>query len=56
VIDGMSCVSCAGRVERALTALDGVRDASVNLANGSARLDMTVSGDLPEVAATLDRV
>ncbi|SDY58767.1 heavy metal translocating P-type ATPase [Citreimonas salinaria] len=31
-IEGMSCASCAGRVERALTALPGVLDAQVNLA------------------------
>ncbi|ELT51228.1 heavy metal translocating P-type ATPase [Brucella intermedia] len=31
-IDGMTCASCVGRVERALKALDGVSDATVNLA------------------------
>ena len=29
-IDGMSCASCVGRVERALQKLDGVTDATVN--------------------------
>ncbi|MBZ2209748.1 heavy metal translocating P-type ATPase [Massilia soli] len=37
-IEGMSCMSCAGRVERALAALPGVRSVSVNLASESARL------------------
>ncbi|NBB84373.1 MAG: hypothetical protein GVY28_13335, partial [Alphaproteobacteria bacterium] len=31
-IDGMSCASCAGRVEAALARIAGVREASVNLA------------------------
>jgi copper chaperone CopZ len=31
-VEGMSCASCVGRVERALKAVPGVLDASVNLA------------------------
>jgi len=31
-IEGMTCASCVGRVERALTAISGVTDVSVNLA------------------------
>lgn len=31
-IDGMTCASCVGRVERALRAVPGVTEASVNLA------------------------
>ena len=31
-VDGMSCAACAGRVERALRAVPGVAEASVNLA------------------------
>ena len=31
-IEGMSCASCVGRIERALTAVNGVFEASVNLA------------------------
>ncbi len=37
-IEGMSCASCAGRVERALAAVPGVRSAAVNLASESARV------------------
>jgi len=37
-IEGMSCASCVARVERALRAVPGVADASVNLATGSATL------------------
>ncbi|MCJ2066560.1 heavy metal translocating P-type ATPase [Methylobacterium sp. J-088] len=38
VIDGMSCASCVGRVERALAAVPGVTEASVNLAAGRAAI------------------
>ena len=37
-VEGMSCASCVGRVERALAALPGVLSASVNLATGRAEL------------------
>lgn len=37
-IEGMSCANCAGRVEKALSALDGVSDASVNFALNSANV------------------
>lgn len=39
-ISGMSCASCVGRIEKALTKLGGVEQASVNLATETA----TVSG------------
>src|SRR5687768_15791632 len=35
-IGGMTCASCVGRVERALGKVDGVADASVNLATETA--------------------
>ncbi|MDO8306065.1 heavy-metal-associated domain-containing protein, partial [Herminiimonas sp.] len=37
-ISGMTCASCAGRVEKALRKVDGVLDASINLATDSARI------------------
>jgi len=37
-IEGMSCASCVGRVERALRAVPGVSEATVNLATGRARV------------------
>ena len=37
-IDGMTCASCAGRVERALRKVDGVSEVSVNLASERAHL------------------
>ena len=37
---GMTCASCVGRVEKALSAVPGVQSASVNLATESARVQM----------------
>jgi len=37
-IEGMTCASCVGRVERALMAVPGVTGAAVNLATGRARV------------------
>ncbi len=37
-VEGMTCASCVGRVERALQAVPGVVEASVNLATGRARV------------------
>ncbi|AHL76827.1 metal ABC transporter ATPase [Stutzerimonas stutzeri] len=39
-IDGMTCASCAGRVERALLKVPGVRSASVNLASERAHVEL----------------
>ncbi|WP_232631710.1 heavy metal translocating P-type ATPase [Methylobacterium sp. Leaf118] len=40
-VEGMSCASCTGRVERALSALPGARDVSVNLATHRASLALS---------------
>ncbi|HJV73208.1 MAG TPA: heavy metal translocating P-type ATPase [Noviherbaspirillum sp.] len=47
-IEGMTCASCVGRVEKALRKLDGVLDASVNLATESAHVRLN-AGLQPEV-------
>ncbi|WP_409302291.1 heavy metal translocating P-type ATPase [Pseudomonas sp. KCJK8993] len=39
-IGGMTCATCAGRVERALSKVAGVRSASVNLATERAHLEL----------------
>ena len=39
-IGGMTCATCAGRVERALNKLPGVRSASVNLATERAHVEL----------------
>jgi len=43
-IEGMTCATCAGRVERALSAVPGVAAASVNFATG--RADVSGTADL----------
>jgi len=47
-IDGMTCASCTGRVERALMALSGVTTASVNLATQSAQVDYVEGALTPD--------
>ena len=44
-VTGMTCASCAGRVERALKAVPGVTGASVNLATETAEVQGTASTD-----------
>ncbi|MEQ8967088.1 MAG: heavy metal translocating P-type ATPase [Azospirillaceae bacterium] len=43
-IGGMTCATCAGRVERALTAVPGVVEASVNLATETATVRVVGGG------------
>ncbi|MBV2159607.1 copper-translocating P-type ATPase [Achromobacter denitrificans] len=52
-IEGMTCASCVGRVEKALKAVPGVNKASVNLA--TERADITFEGK-PDVAAAVQAV
>ncbi len=50
-IEGMSCASCVGRVQRAFAAVPGVASAQVNLATETARITGTVdAADLARVA------
>ena len=46
-IGGMTCASCVGRVERALKKVEGVADATVNLATESARIAYTGDAQMP---------
>ncbi|SNR69257.1 heavy metal translocating P-type ATPase [Puniceibacterium sediminis] len=54
-VDGMSCASCVGRVEKALNAVPGVSGAEVNLATETARVthDGTVTAAV--LSETLDK-
>ncbi|PWE28807.1 heavy metal translocating P-type ATPase [Maritimibacter sp. 55A14] len=52
-VEGMSCASCVGRVERTLTAIPGVSDVSVNLAGESAQMRLTEPSQAKSVAAAL---
>jgi Cu+-exporting ATPase len=53
-IDGMSCASCVGRVENALSALHGIENVTVNLATDSARLAVDDPARLAKVAEVLE--
>lgn len=52
-IDGMSCASCVGRVEKALLKLPGVLNASVNLATEKARVEALSSVAFAQLAAAV---
>ena len=53
-IEGMSCGSCVGRVEAALSKLDGVQSVSVNLAAETARVNLDGGSRLAAVVEALD--
>jgi copper ion binding protein len=38
-VEGMSCMHCVGRVEKALTSLDGVESAKVSLEEKEAKVE-----------------
>ncbi|MEP0091351.1 MAG: copper-translocating P-type ATPase [Paracoccaceae bacterium] len=48
-VEGMSCASCVGRLERALAEVDGVADVAVNLAEASASISVTDKAVLADV-------
>jgi heavy metal translocating P-type ATPase len=50
-VDGMTCGSCVGRVERVLAGVDDVNRAEANLALGTASVD---GGSAPALAAALE--
>lgn len=47
-VEGMSCASCVGRVEKAIRAVDGVASANVNLATGRATVTLAPSHPSPQ--------
>lgn len=55
-VEGMSCASCVGRVERGLAEVEGVSDVSVNLASETARLTVDSPDRLEAAAAALDEL
>jgi Au+-exporting ATPase len=52
-VEGMTCASCAGRVERALKAVPGVAEATVNLA--TERASVRGAADIPAIVAAIAR-
>ncbi|MGE8286678.1 MAG: heavy metal translocating P-type ATPase [Stenotrophomonas sp.] len=55
VIEGMTCASCVGRVERALKAVPGVQSASVNLATERASVQGDAALDAGALIAAVAR-
>ena len=54
-ISGMTCASCAGRVERALGKVPGVQSVSVNLANERAHVEVQGQLDPAVLIAAVDK-
>jgi Cu+-exporting ATPase len=54
-VEGMTCASCVGRVERALKALPDVEKASVKLATGRAEIRFASIPDIPAAIAAVER-
>jgi Cu+-exporting ATPase len=54
-ISGMTCASCAGRVERALGKVPGVQSVSVNLANERAHIEVLGQMDPRVLIAAVDK-
>jgi Cu+-exporting ATPase len=54
-IEGMSCASCVGRVERVLAAVDGVKQVSVNLATEMARVESALPIDFDVLRQAIDK-
>lgn len=53
-IEGMTCASCVGRVDRTLSAIEGVSDVNVNLATETASMHVDNAEALANAAAALD--
>lgn len=54
-ISGMSCASCAGRVEKALLKVDGVAQASVNLATEQATVEARPGVSASDLTAAIEK-
>ncbi|MNF37965.1 Copper-exporting P-type ATPase A [compost metagenome] len=54
-IGGMTCASCAGRVERALNKVAGVKSVSVNLANERAHLELLGQVDPQQLISAVSK-
>ncbi|MGG6896434.1 heavy metal translocating P-type ATPase [Rhizobium sp. BR 315] len=55
-IEGMTCASCVGRVERALKTVPGVETVSVNLATERASITTSAAVDRATLVATVENV
>ena len=55
-VEGMTCASCALRIERVLTRQDGVTDAAVSFAGREARVTITDGTDVAGLEAAVARL
>ena len=53
-IEGMSCASCVGRVEKSIKAVEGVRSVSVNLATERATIVASDGVDRSSIASAVE--
>ncbi|MBC7602915.1 MAG: copper-translocating P-type ATPase [Ramlibacter sp.] len=54
-VEGMTCASCAGRVEKALNAVDGVSEATVNLATEKANVRAAPGVDAAQLRRAVEK-
>ncbi len=55
-VEGMTCASCALRIERVLSRQDGVSEATVSFAGQEARASVTPGTDLAGLQAAVERI
>src|SRR5918996_3540011 len=55
-VDGMTCATCALRIERILSRQEGVENASVNLAGATASVRTDGSVDTHALSAAVDKI
>jgi Cu+-exporting ATPase len=55
VVQGMTCASCVGRVERALKKVAGVQSAQVNLATERAQVVLTGQAQVQDLVAAVEK-
>ncbi len=54
-VGGMDCASCAGKIETALSRLDGISDVEVNFATETLRLSRDLAGKTTASSGRLAR-
>ncbi len=55
-VEGMTCATCAVRIERVLGRHDGVESASVNLAGASASVRVSDEVDITDLTSAVDKI
>ncbi|MGD2102777.1 MAG: cation transporter, partial [Acidimicrobiia bacterium] len=55
-VDGMTCATCAVRIERVLSRQEGVENASVNLAGASASVRVAPGADVDDLSGAVAKI